>query len=66
MRQLVCALSGLSEKSWGKAAGHVLSGAIMLDANLKLIRPNAVLSSSSLPSALAKRAYHLPLEPASS
>ena len=64
-RQLVCALSGL-EKSQGKAARHVLSAAIILDAKLKLIRQNAVLSVSSLPDMLAKEAYHLPLEPASS
>ena len=54
-RQLVCALSGL-DKSRGKAAGHVLSTAITLEANLKLIRQNAVLSASSLPAALTKEA----------
>ena len=57
-RQLMCALSGL-EKSRGKAGGHMLSAAITLDANLKLIRWNAVLSASSLPALLAKEAYHL-------
>ena len=59
----MCALSGL-EKSRGKATGHMFSAAITLDANLKLIRRNVVLSASSLPAALAKEAYHLALEPA--
>ena len=40
MRQLLGALSGL-EKSRGKAAGHMLSAAIMLDTNLKLIQRSA-------------------------
>ena len=38
----------------------------MLDANLKLLRHNAVLSAASLPNLVAKEAYHLPLEPTSS
>ena len=40
------ALSGL-EKSRGKAIGHVLMAAITLNANIKLIRLNSVLSASS-------------------
>ena len=47
-------LAGTLEKSRGRAAGHVLSRAITLDANLKLIRCNAVLSAASLPNTLAK------------
>ena len=64
-RKLVCALSGI-EKSKRKAARQVLSTAIMLDANLKFIMRNVVLSASSLPAAMAKEAYHLPLESTSS
>ena len=56
---------GTLEKSRGRATGHVLSRAITLDANLKLIRHN-ILLAASLPSTLVKEAYHLPLEPASS
>ena len=37
-----------------------------MDANLKLIRCNAMLSSASLLSSVGKEAYHLPLEPTSS
>ena len=64
-RQLVVALSDL-EKSRGRAAGHLLCGAITLDANLKLLRHNDVLSAASLSNTVAKEAYHLPLEPTSS
>ena len=61
-------MSALSvlERSRGKAIGHVMTAAITLDANIKLIRRHSVLSASSLPAALTKEAYHLPLEPASS
>ena len=65
MRQLMVALSVL-EKSQGRATGHLLCGAITMDANLKLIRHNAVLSSAFLPKSVVKEAYHLPLEPAGS
>ena len=54
------------EKSRGRAAGHLLCGAITLDANLKLLGRNAVLSAASLPNTVAKEAYHLPLEPTNS
>ena len=54
-RQLVEALSSL-EKSRGKAAGHLLSGAITLDANLKLVCHNTVLNSAALPDLVAREA----------
>ena len=44
----------------------MLRGATTLDANLKLIRCNAAHSAASLPNMMAKEAYHLTLEPASS
>ena len=59
-RQLVAALSRL-ETSQGKAIGHMLSGAIKMDANLMLIHRDSVLSSACLPDLVAKEAYHLPL-----
>ena len=61
-------MSALSvlEKSRGKVIGHVMTAAITLDANKKLIGRRSVLSASSLSAGLAKEAYHLPLEPASS
>ena len=37
-----------------------------MDANLKLIHQDSVLSTAHLPDLVAKEAYHLPLEPASS
>ena len=64
-RQLVVALSDL-EKSQGRVAGPRLCGDITLDANLKLIRRNSVLSSTSLLDLVVKEAYHLLFEPASS
>ena len=44
----------------------MLSGAITMDANLKLVCQDSVLSAAHLPDLVAKEAYQLPFEPASS
>ena len=42
------------------------SRALTMDANLKLVHRNSVLSTTSLPDLVAGEAYHLPFEPTSS
>ena len=64
-RSLISALSGL-ETTRGKAIEHIMSTSCTMDANIKLVRRNAVLKATSLPDTLAKEAYHLPLDPAGS
>ena len=61
----MAALSGL-EMSRGKAIGHMLSGVMTMDTNLKLICQDSVLSAVHLTDFVTKEAYHLPFEPASS
>ena len=51
------------EHSRGQAAGHLLSGAITMDCNMKLFRHHTFLPSLSLPQALAMEAYQLPFDP---
>ena len=51
------------ERSQGRAVGHLLSGAITMDCNMKLLRHHALLPSLSLPQALAMEAYQLLVEP---
>ena len=52
------------ECSRGRAISHLLSSAIMLDCNIKLVRRNLLLPSMVLPSALATEAYQLPFDSA--
>ena len=61
-KQLVDTLLDL-ERSRGRAVGHVLSGSVTMDANLKLLRRDAILSAASLPAGVARDAYQLPLDP---
>ena len=42
---------------------HLLSSAIILDCNIKLVRCNVLLPSLALPSALATEAYQLTFDP---
>ena len=51
------------EHSRGRAVSHLLSSAIMMDCNIKLIHHGALLPSIMLPSALATEAYQLPFDP---
>ena len=55
-RQLVRMLLEL-EHSRGRAVSHMLSSAITLDCNVKLVRHDSILPSLTLPSALATEAY---------
>ena len=64
-QQLVRTLLEL-ERSRGQAVGHLLSSAITLDCNDKLVRHGSLLPSMALPSALATEAYQLPFDPAGS
>ena len=50
--------------SRGSAVCHLLSRAIMLDCNVKLVRRGSILPSITLSSALATEAYQLPFDPA--
>ena len=59
-----CQLVGMLlelERSRGRAVGHLLSRANIMDCNLKLIRHYVLL-----PSALATEAYQLPFDPSGS
>ena len=50
----------------GGAVGHLLSSAITMDCNLKLIQRNALLPLMILPSALTTEAYQLLFDPSGS
>ena len=63
--QLVGTLLQL-ERSRGQAVGHLLSGAITTDCNMKLVRWQSLLPSLMLPSTLATEAYQLPFDPSES
>ena len=54
------------ERSRGRAVSHLLSSAIMLDCNMKLVRRNMLIPSMALSSALATEAYQLPFNPSGS
>ena len=51
------------ECSRGRAVGHLLSGAITMDCNMKLLYQHSLLPSLMLPSALATEAYQLLFDP---
>ena len=50
----------------GQAVGHLLSGVIITDCNMKLLHRQSLLPSLMLPSALATEAYQLPFDPSGS
>ena len=64
-RQLVGTLLDLGNSS-SRAVDHLLSSAITLDCNVKLVQRSVLLPSLALPSALATEIYQLPFDPAGS